>query len=120
MTIFTNPIWGMCPLRYAPTSSKGAGGFRAIFHDEDWRGLYHGTFPALFDASNDALQFMGYKKDKSCAFERQRRRVARLGNAWTTDNEKLVHLCVPCTRPSVDLFEKLYTVYTVMSGASKL
>ena len=110
----------MCPLRYAPTSSKGAGGFRAIFHDEDWRGLYHGTFPALFDASNDALQFMGYEKDKSCAFERQRRRVARLGNAWTTDNEKLVHLCVPCTRPSVDLFEKLYTVYTVMSGASKL
>ena len=105
MTIFTNPIWGMCPLRYAPTSSKGAGGFRAIFHDEDWRGLYHGTFPALFDASNDALQFMGYEKDKGCAFERQRRRVARLGRAWTTDDEKLVRLCVPYTRPSVDLFE---------------
>ena len=105
MAIFTNLIWGMCPLCYIPPSSKGACGFRAIFHDEDWRGLYHGTFPALFDASNDALQFMGYEKDKGCAFERQRRRVARLGRAWTTDDEKLVRLCVPCTRPSVDLFE---------------
>ena len=120
MAIFTNPIWGMCPLRYVPPSSKGACGFRAILHDEGLRGLYHGTFLALSGFSNDTLQFMGYEKDKGCAFERQRRRVARLGSAWKTDDEKLVHLCVPRTRPSVDLFEKLYMVYMVMSGASKL
>jgi hypothetical protein len=41
----------------------GAGGFCAIFHDERWRSLYHGTSLALFGISN-ALQFMGYAKMK--------------------------------------------------------
>ena len=70
--------------------ADSTGGFRAIFHDEGWRGLYRGTSLALFGVSNGALQFMGYEKMKGWAFERKRRRVAKLGHAWTTDDEKLV------------------------------
>ena len=75
-----------------------AGGFHAIFHDEGWRGLYRGTSLALFGVSNGALQFMGYEKMKGWAFERKRRRVAKLGREWTTDDEKLVCLHFPAAR----------------------
>jgi solute carrier family 25 folate transporter 32 len=75
-----------------------AGGFRAIFRDEGLRGLYRGTSLALFGVSNGALQFMGYEKMKNWAFERKRRRVAKLGRAWTTDDEKLVRLSSPAAR----------------------
>jgi solute carrier family 25 folate transporter 32 len=77
----------------------GADGFRAIFHDEGLCGLYRGTSLALFGVSNGALQFMGYEKMKGWAFERKQRRVAKLGRAWTTDDEKLVRDYVPSTRP---------------------
>jgi solute carrier family 25 folate transporter 32 len=40
--------------------------------------------------SNGALQFMAYEKMKSWAFERRRRRLDRLGHAWTMDDDKLV------------------------------
>jgi solute carrier family 25 (mitochondrial folate transporter), member 32 len=39
---------------------------------------------------NGALQFMAYEKMKNWAFERKRRRIAKLGHEWTTDDEKLV------------------------------
>lgn len=107
--ILTNPIWVVKVRTFtAPPNSPAAhrglwSGFRAIFHDEGLRGLYRGTSLALFGVSNGALQFMGYEKMKGWAFERKRRRVAKLGRAWTTDDEKLSN-----------------TAYTVMSGASKL
>lgn len=74
------------------TSVGSVGGFRAIVRDEGWGGLYRGTSLALFGVSNGALQFVGYEKMKSWAFERRRRRVAKLGRAWTTDDDKLVRL----------------------------
>lgn len=66
------------------------GGFRALYRDEGWRGLYRGTTLALFGVSNGALQFMAYEKMKSWAFERKRRRFAELGRAWTVEDDKLV------------------------------
>jgi hypothetical protein len=94
------------PLEYDPHPysflnfpSVGAGGFRAIFHAEGWRDLYRGTSLALFGVSNGAPLFMGYEKIKGWAFERKRQRVAKLGRAWTTDDNKPVRvfspLCVP-------------------------
>jgi hypothetical protein len=41
---------------------------------------------------------MGYEEMKGWAFKRKRRRVAKLGHAWTTDDEKLVRVCVPPAR----------------------
>jgi hypothetical protein len=41
---------------------------------------------------------MGYEKMKGWAFERKRRRVAKLGRAWTTDDEKLVRIFFPSAR----------------------
>jgi solute carrier family 25 folate transporter 32 len=40
--------------------------------------------------SNGALQFMTYEKMKSWAFERRRRRLEKLGQAWTMEDDKLV------------------------------
>jgi len=107
--ILTNPIWVVkvrtftAPLN-SPAAHRGLlSGFRAIFRDEGLGGLYRGTSLALFGVSNGALQFMGYEKMKNWAFERKRRRVAKLGRAWTTDDDKLSN-----------------TAYTIMSGASKL
>jgi len=88
----------------SPAAHRGLWrGFRAIYHAEGWRGLYRGTSLALFGVSNGALQFMGYEKMKSWGFERKRRRFAKQGRAWTTDDDKLSN-----------------TAYTAMSGASKL
>ena len=78
-----------------------AGGFRAIFRDEGLRGLYRGTSLALVGVSNGALQFMGYEKMKNWGFERKRRRVAKLGRAWTTDDDKLVRLFISRCAKSV-------------------
>ncbi|KAH8978824.1 mitochondrial carrier domain-containing protein [Lactarius akahatsu] len=64
--ILTNPIWVVYVLW---------SGFRAIFSDEGWAGLYRGTSLALVGVSNGAPQFMAYEKMKSWAFERKRRRV---------------------------------------------
>jgi solute carrier family 25 (mitochondrial folate transporter), member 32 len=66
------------------------GGFRAIYRDEGWRGLYRGTSLALVGVTNGALQFMAYEKMKSWAFERKRRRFAKLGREWTMQDDKLV------------------------------
>jgi solute carrier family 25 folate transporter 32 len=66
------------------------GGFRAIYLDEGWRGLYRGTTLALVGVSNGALQFMGYEKMKSWAFERKRRRFTKVGREWTMQDDKLV------------------------------
>jgi len=66
------------------------GGFRVIYRDEGWRGLYRGTSLALVGVSNGALQFMAYEKMKSWAFERKRRRFAKLGREWTVQDDKLV------------------------------
>src|SRR6266702_5337354 len=57
------------------TSVGPACGFRVIFRDEGWGGLYRGTLLALVGVSNGALQFMVYKQMKSWAFELERRRV---------------------------------------------
>ena len=65
-------------------------GFRAIYLDEGWRGLYRGMTLALVGVSNGALQFMGYEKVKSWVFERKRRRFAKLGREWTMQDDKLV------------------------------
>ncbi|KAH9025979.1 mitochondrial FAD carrier protein [Lactarius pseudohatsudake] len=107
--ILTNPIWVVkvrtftAPLN-SPAAHRGLwSGFRAIFRDEGWAGLYRGTSLALVGVSNGALQFMAYEKMKSWAFERKRRRVAKLGREWTTDDDKLSN-----------------TAYTIMSGSSKL
>ncbi|KAN0134115.1 mitochondrial fad carrier protein [Lactarius tabidus] len=55
----------------SPATHRGLwSGFRAIFHDEGLRGLYRATSLALF----------GWK----------RRRIAKLGRAWTTDDNKLM------------------------------
>lgn len=69
---------------------KHIGGTRAIFRDEGLRGLYRGTSLALVGVSNGALQFMAYEKMKLWAFERRRRRLEKLGRAWTMDDDKLV------------------------------
>ena len=66
------------------------GGFRTIYRDEGWRGLYRGTTLALVGVSYGALQFMTYEKMKSWAFERKRRRSAKLGREWTVQDDKLV------------------------------
>ena len=66
------------------------GGTRAIFRDEGIYGLYRGTTLALVGVGNGALQFMAYEKMKVWAFERRRRRLEKLGRAWTMDDDKLV------------------------------
>jgi solute carrier family 25 folate transporter 32 len=66
------------------------GGTRAIFRDEGLRGLYRGTSLALVGVGNGALQFVAYEKMKLWAFERRRRRLEKLGRAWTMDDDKLV------------------------------
>ncbi|KAH8980157.1 mitochondrial FAD carrier protein [Lactarius hatsudake] len=107
--ILTNPIWVVKVRTFtAPPNSPAAhrglwSGLGAIFRDEGWGGLYRGMSLALVGVSNGALQFMTYEKMKNWAFERKRRRVAKLGRAWTTDDDKLSN-----------------TAYTVMSGTSKL
>jgi Mitochondrial carrier protein len=74
-----------------PSENRNApGGFRAIYRAEGLRALYRGTTLALVGVSNGALQFMTYEKMKSWAFERKRRRYAKLGRAWTMDDDKLV------------------------------
>ncbi|KAH8980055.1 mitochondrial carrier domain-containing protein [Lactarius akahatsu] len=107
--ILTNPIWVVKVRTFtAPPNSPAAhrglwSGLRAIFRDEGWGGLYRGMSLALVGVSNGALQFMTYEKMKNWAFERKRRRVAKLGRTWTTDDDKLSN-----------------TAYTIMSGTSKL
>lgn len=109
--ILTNPIWVVKVRTFtappnSPAAHRGlwrtflrsiysstdgyAGGFSAIYHGEGWRGLYRGTSLALFGVSNGALQFMGYEKMKGWGFERKRRRFAKQGRAWTTEDDKLV------------------------------
>jgi solute carrier family 25 (mitochondrial folate transporter), member 32 len=39
---------------------------------------------------NGALQFVAYEKMKIWAFERRRRRLEKLGRAWTVEDDKLV------------------------------
>jgi solute carrier family 25 folate transporter 32 len=39
---------------------------------------------------NGALQFMAYEKMKIWAYERRRRRLEKLGRAWTMEDDKLV------------------------------
>ncbi|KAH9007856.1 mitochondrial carrier domain-containing protein [Lactarius deliciosus] len=107
--ILTNPIWVVKVRTFtAPPNSPAAhrglwSGLGAIFRDEGWGGLYRGMSLALVGVSNGALQFMTYEKMKNWAFERKRRRVVKLGRAWTTDDDKLSN-----------------TAYTIMSGTSKL
>ena len=105
------------------------GGFRAIYRDEGWRGLYRGTTLALVGVGNGALQFMAYEQMKSWAFERKRQRSAKLGRAWTMQDDKLVRsaFCTHGVTNTWDSFPLLFllamqsnTAYTVMSGASKL
>jgi len=70
--------------------SNALGGFRAIYRDEGWRGLYRGMTLALVGVGNGALHFMTYEQMKSWAFERKRRRFAKIGRAWTMQDDKLV------------------------------
>jgi solute carrier family 25 folate transporter 32 len=76
------------------------GGSRAIYREEGLRGLWRGTSLALVGVSNGALQFMAYEKMKSWAFERRRRRLDKLGRAWTMEDEKLVKYTHPPKRPA--------------------
>jgi len=107
--ILTNPIWVVKVRTFtAPSNSPAAhrglfGGFRAIYNGEGLRGLYRGTTLALVGVSNGALQFMTYEQMKNWAFERKRRRYAKLGQEWTLDDDKLAN-----------------TTYTLMSGVSKI
>jgi len=88
----------------SPAARRGIwSGTSAIYRDEGLRGLYRGTALALVGVSNGALQFMAYEKMKIWAFERKRRRLEKLGRAWTMEDDKLSN-----------------TAYTVMSAASKL
>ena len=72
-----------------------AGGFRALYREEGLFGLYRGTTLALVGVGNGALQFMAYEKMKGWAFERKRRRVDKLGRAWTMEDDKLVNTVLP-------------------------
>ncbi|KAH9019579.1 mitochondrial FAD carrier protein [Lactarius deliciosus] len=107
--ILTNPIWVVKVRTFtAPPNSPAAhrglwSGFRAIFSDSGWAGLYRGTSLAPVGVSNGALQFMAYEKMKSWAFEHKRRRVTKVGHEWTTDDAKLSNMA-----------------YAIMSGSSKL
>ena len=71
---------------------KLPGGTRAIYGDEGLRGLYRGTSLALVGVGNGALQFMAYEKMKGWAYERKRRRLDKLGRAWTMEDDKLVRI----------------------------
>ncbi|KAH9988171.1 mitochondrial carrier domain-containing protein [Russula vinacea] len=107
--ILTNPIWVVKVRTFtAPPNSPAAhrgvwSGFRALYREEGLFGLYRGTTLALVGVGNGALQFMAYEKMKGWAFERKRRRVDKLGRAWTMEDDKLSN-----------------TAYTVMSAASKI
>jgi solute carrier family 25 folate transporter 32 len=63
---------------------------RAVYRDDGWHGLYRGTTLALVGVSNGALQFMAYEKMKGWAFDRKRRRFAKLEREWTVQDDKLV------------------------------
>ncbi|KAH9047455.1 mitochondrial FAD carrier protein [Lactarius deliciosus] len=107
--ILTNPIWVVKVRMFtvppnSPAAHRGLwSGFRAIFSDEGWAGLYRGTSLAPVGVSNGALQFMAYEKMKSWTFEHKRWRVTKVGHEWTTDDAKLSNVA-----------------YTIMSGSSKL
>jgi len=49
--------------------------------------------------SNGALQFMAYEKMKLWAFERKRRRLEKLGRAWTMEDDKLVRTRASISTP---------------------
>jgi solute carrier family 25 folate transporter 32 len=75
----------------SPAAHRGVwSGSLALYREEGLRGLYRGTTLALVGVSNGALQFMAYEKMKSWAFERRRRRLDKLGRAWTMEDDKLV------------------------------
>ncbi|KAI0253450.1 mitochondrial carrier domain-containing protein, partial [Lactifluus subvellereus] len=107
--ILTNPIWVVKVRTFtAPPNSPAAhrglwSGFRAIFRDEGLYGLYRGTTLALVGVGNGALQFMAYEKMKNWMFERKRRRIAKLGREWTTDDDKLVRPKGPGRTAHVDI-----------------
>jgi hypothetical protein len=59
---------------------------------------------------------MGYEKMKGWAFERKRRRVAKLGRAWTTDDERLVRHTLRYAHPDFALISFAFAVQYVVYG----
>jgi len=108
---------------FSSTNLNAPGGFRVIYRDEGWRGLYRGTTLVLVGMSNGALQFMAYEKMKSWAFERKRPWFAKLGREWIMQDDKLVRraLLTQQRKLTQDSFHvQSNTASMLMSGASKL
>ncbi|GJJ07663.1 hypothetical protein Clacol_001868 [Clathrus columnatus] len=100
--LLTNPIW-VVKVRMFTTNSDTPDGLREIYRYEGLRGLYRGTWLALFGVSNGALQFMAYEEMKRWAFRRKKRQYIKTNQPWTPEVERLSN-----------------TTYTIMSGASKV
>ncbi len=78
-----------------------AGGFREIFRDQGWGGLYPGMSLVLVGVSNGALRFMAYEQIKNWGFERKRRRASRSSGARgrrTTTSWWVCSCCANLTR----------------------
>ncbi|KAF9510762.1 hypothetical protein BS47DRAFT_1373272 [Hydnum rufescens UP504] len=107
--LITNPLWvvkvRMFTTRYdAPDAYRGIlDGLRSIARTEGLRGLYRGTWLALFGVSSGAIQFMAYEQMKNFAFARKKRRVLAEGGSWREGEEKLSN-----------------TTYTIISALAKL
>ncbi|GJJ16269.1 hypothetical protein Clacol_010565 [Clathrus columnatus] len=107
--LLTNPIW-VVKVRMFTTNSDTPGSYKGLWHGlreiyryEGLRGLYRGTWLALFGVSNGALQFMAYEEMKRWAFRRKKRQYIKTNQPWTPEVERLSN-----------------TTYTIMSGASKV
>ncbi|EJD54127.1 mitochondrial FAD carrier protein [Auricularia subglabra TFB-10046 SS5] len=107
--VMTNPIWVVKVRMFttapdAPLAYRGLWhGLSSVYRAEGVPGLYRGTLLALVGVSNGAIQFMAYEQMKRFALEAKRARYERAGREWNVASDRLSN-----------------TMYTVMSGVSKL
>jgi len=94
-------------------------GLREISRTEGMPGLWRGSILALVGVSNGAIQFMAYEEMKRFLFRRKRLRYEKSGREWTPEADRLVCIFHYLSDLS-KLVSKSNTVYTIISGVSKL
>ncbi|OCF57842.1 solute carrier family 25 (mitochondrial folate transporter), member 32 [Kwoniella mangroviensis CBS 10435] len=107
--MMTNPIW-VVKTRVFGTAKHDAAAYRglwdgltSIYRTEGLRGLYKGSLLALVGVSNGSIQFAAYEEIKRRRADLKKKRFAKEGREWRTEDEKLSN-----------------TEYILASGSSKL
>ncbi|KAK6911054.1 hypothetical protein I203_105089 [Kwoniella mangroviensis CBS 8507] len=107
--MMTNPIW-VVKTRVFGTAKHDAAAYRglwdgltSIYRTEGLRGLYKGSLLALVGVSNGSIQFAAYEEIKRRRADLKKKKFAKEGREWRTEDEKLSN-----------------TEYILASGSSKL